>query len=309
VVASILRPGTAAPEPIAWVEVGERVLASQWMGLQRRTAGCVDGATIASLPALAADGERIGASAVAALGGDGTTPEHARRMAADVLAASLALALRDAGWAVKSRPGAPVELRRGDARLEPFREVARLVQGERTASSWREDCTRLGFEDLPLVAERGTPAAAVPDVAVPLTWTLLSSRCTKGWTHWCHGELWLSTSGLLWRRLGWRRTILQGLVRGAHAGRGQRALLTDRDLERVVGVHRSKPADPAGGDRCRVRSPRYHHGPPRPTTGWRRAGEAALGDVGSCRPAAPRGALGLAGRRPGRAPTAVTRTR
>jgi hypothetical protein len=137
VVASILRPGTAAPEPIAWEEVGERVLAPQWMGLQRRTAGCVDGATIASLPALAADGERIGASAVAALGGDGTTPEQARRMAADVLAASLALALRGAGWAVKSRPGAPVELRRGDARLEPFREVARLVQGERTASSWR----------------------------------------------------------------------------------------------------------------------------------------------------------------------------
>jgi hypothetical protein len=153
-----------------------------------------------------------------------------------VLGSGLALALRAAGWRIEAPPGGAVEMRRDGLALQPFRDVAGLVTLDLAAERWLAECARLGIADLPLqTAMEGDQA--VPDVSLPQTWVLLSSRCTRGWTRWGHGELWLSRSGLLWRRLGWRRTVLQSASQGGSARRGQRAMLDEADVSRLAESH------------------------------------------------------------------------
>jgi hypothetical protein len=48
---------------------------------------------------------------------------------------------------------------------------------------------------------------------VPERVVLISRSCTTGWTDWIHGELWLSPQRLMRRRIGFWRTIGNGLWR------------------------------------------------------------------------------------------------
>ena len=147
----MLRPGVAPPQPVSWRDVGERVLIASWEDLERRTAGCLDGATAAMLPEVAASADRVGEAAAQALGAIGhVEPDEARRLAVDVMSAGLGLALRRQGWAVENVPGAPVRLRAGSRCLEPFVEVARLLDGEVDGRRWSERCAAMGIANLPL---------------------------------------------------------------------------------------------------------------------------------------------------------------
>jgi hypothetical protein len=232
---SMVPPGEPVPRPIAWAEVGERVLVPRWHGLQRRTAGCTGGVTVARLPATATGAAQLGGCAARALGGDADPGvDGARSLAIEVLGAGLALALRGTGWVVEKTPGVEVTMRCGEVALRPFIEVARMVDGRTDAGGWLAQCQRLGIPDLPLRAPYGVgPLVQAPEPALPRRWSLITRSCTRGWTHWRWGELWMSSGGLLRRELGWGETIVRSTGPGRTVDGTESLWLTDADARQV----------------------------------------------------------------------------
>ncbi|HEY4027590.1 MAG TPA: hypothetical protein VGO86_14275, partial [Candidatus Dormibacteraeota bacterium] len=241
-IASLVRQGAPSPQPIAWGEVGERVLAPSWERFHARTAACLDGATAGSLPALAADSERLGEHVARALGAQGdVAPEQARSLAVDVLAVGLALALRAEGWMIQAPPGAPVTMRRQGASMEPFADAARLAAAELDATDWQERCERLGIVDLPVrvAAVEAGPRPARPAATAPLPWMLVSYTCRTGWFNWGRGELLVSTRGIVRRRLGVVKMVLQTLPMARAVDRSQPVWLSEVDAQRIARAHRT----------------------------------------------------------------------
>jgi hypothetical protein len=64
---------------------------------------------------------------------------------------------------------------------------------------------------------------------------LVSRSCTTGWTDWVHGELWLLRDGLVRRRLGLWRTLMNGLGPTVAHPLPEH----DLDLDAVRGEHRT----------------------------------------------------------------------
>jgi Zn-dependent protease with chaperone function len=86
-----------------------------------------------------------------ALAVDKRIPTEDRRDAATwMLGALLAHALHKAGFAVETGPGDPIELVRGEARIEPFTCVEEVAERKLTTDKWRETCDRLGIGALDL---------------------------------------------------------------------------------------------------------------------------------------------------------------
>jgi heat shock protein HtpX len=242
-IASLVRQGAPAPQPITWDEVCERVLVPSWERLHGRTAAGLDGATAGSLPALTADSERLGTHLARALGVQGdVAPERARSLAVDVLGVALALALRANGWMVQAPPGAPVTMRRQDACVEPFLDAARLIAGEQDAARWQERCQRLGIGDVPLhvvaAVEASTQQAREPATA-PVPWMLVSNTCRTGWLNWGRGELLVSARGIVRRRLGVVTMVLQTLPMARAVDRSQPVWLSEVDAQETARAHRT----------------------------------------------------------------------
>ncbi|MBL8734641.1 MAG: M48 family metallopeptidase [Planctomycetes bacterium] len=76
-------------------------------------------------------------------------PKDSRRAAGAWLVTVLfGEALRRAGFVLETSPGDPLELVRGDVRLNPFEVVGNLIDGKITAADWPEFCAHHGVGDL-----------------------------------------------------------------------------------------------------------------------------------------------------------------
>jgi heat shock protein HtpX len=151
--------GAPKLEPLAWEDVGARVLVPHWEAFLREHAFALSGLTPASLPAL--DWASLGRKVAQSAKRDDDDPLPAADYA---VGAGVGLALSRAGFAVESPPGAPVTLVRDEARVEPFSLRSRLAADAKEAEAWRGFCAQAGIADVELgrqaldkVAPPGTP--------------------------------------------------------------------------------------------------------------------------------------------------------
>jgi Zn-dependent protease with chaperone function len=212
VVSRLLPRGAGPPEAVAWTEVAERALVPRWRRLASAGAAALEGETAESLWDLSVSAEEVGARAARVLGMV-ALPADERQLAVDVLGAGLALGLVRAGWRIAAEPVATPLLSGPAGWVEPFVAVGGMLAGEVQAAEWRDRCARLGIGNVSLTVPDADLVALPPDPGRVLTARLVTDRCTTGWMDWCHGELWLTSEGLLRRRVGWPRAVARELRR------------------------------------------------------------------------------------------------
>jgi hypothetical protein len=78
--------------------------------------------------------------------------EAVARTGRDVLAGALGLALLRDGWAIEVSPEGTVVVRKGDAVIDPVKEIEQLADGSMDAASWRAKSTGMGIASLRLDA-------------------------------------------------------------------------------------------------------------------------------------------------------------
>jgi Zn-dependent protease with chaperone function len=130
--------------PLAWEEVGARVLLPQWRGFLGQCASSLAGVTPGSLSAL--DWGAMGRTLAAATGRKEADP---LRLADYAIGAGVGLALARAGFAVEAPPGSPITLVRGPRRLDPFSLRERLASGAE-AAAWSAFCADVGIAETDL---------------------------------------------------------------------------------------------------------------------------------------------------------------
>jgi len=156
----ILKPGLQLRH-ISWAEAGTVALVPGLRERVRRQAGLVGAYTIGWIPELLKYSDKLGQSEATAAGVT-AGPDQARSLGVGLAGAALANALAQNGWTAESLPGRPILMRRGDATLEPFVEVNKMVKGEMDADTWQRRCWDLGIRDLGLAPTQAAPTQAAP---------------------------------------------------------------------------------------------------------------------------------------------------
>ena len=131
-------------EPLAWEEVGLKVLVPRWEAFLREHAHTLSGVTAASIPTL--DWPALGRMVIQSAKRDDEDPLPAADYA---VGAGIGLALFRAGFAVQSPPGAPVVLLRSGEEVEPFSLRKRLADAG-AAEPWQAFCAEVGIASVEL---------------------------------------------------------------------------------------------------------------------------------------------------------------
>ena len=141
--------GLPTVQPLAWNAVLSRFHRPRW-----EVAGEgheFEGRTVAQLP------EIIDASGVELVGSQFANGVRERLQQ---VAETLCAALERDGWQADLRaPGAPLIMRKGDQRLEPFSAISRLAWKQIAFFEWEDECTALNIAGLTLVVHTCQPAA------------------------------------------------------------------------------------------------------------------------------------------------------
>jgi len=141
--------GLPTVQPLAWNAVLSRFHRPRW-----EVAGEgheFEGRTVAQLP------EIIDASGVELVGSQFANGVRERLQQ---VAETLCAALERDGWQAELRaPGAPLIMRKGDHRLEPFSAISRLAWKQIAFFEWEDECTALNIAGLTLVVHTCQPAA------------------------------------------------------------------------------------------------------------------------------------------------------
>jgi len=141
--------GLPKAQPLAWNAVLSRFHRPRW-----EVAGEgheFEGRTVAQLP------EIIDASGVELVGSQFANGVRERLQQ---VAETLCAALERDGWQADLRaPGAPLIMRKGDQRLEPFSAISRLAWKQIAFFEWEDECAALNIAGLTLVVHTCQPAA------------------------------------------------------------------------------------------------------------------------------------------------------
>jgi hypothetical protein len=149
--ASLMKPDAPRLEPIVWNDVGARVVVPGWRRLVAGADPVVAGLSVASLPELTADAEKLGRLLARLRGADAwLSQKSAARIGLSTLEGVLGLTLRHDGWQVDSQPGLPIVLGRNGSELDPRDTVEKLSSGQLTPASWRQQCAELGIGNVRL---------------------------------------------------------------------------------------------------------------------------------------------------------------
>jgi Zn-dependent protease with chaperone function len=147
-VARLLRPGKQAPQPIAWEDVGTRVIVPAWKRRVSDTGHVLQGVALTSFPQLVSNAEQLGRSLARAHGADSyLSRDNAKKIGTSSLEAALGLTLIRHGWSVESLPGTPVSLRRNGAAIDCHDVIERIAVGELDDVAWQRWCRAPGIED------------------------------------------------------------------------------------------------------------------------------------------------------------------
>jgi Zn-dependent protease with chaperone function len=134
---------------VAWDDLPRKVYIPAWEGIVRQETAALLGMTPASIPEKIEEprpfGQHMAKAAKRTL-----SPDESRRFAATSIGAALALALLRRGFEVRTQPGAPIALERGELRIEPFTILARLASGALSPAAWRDQCDAAGIAEVDL---------------------------------------------------------------------------------------------------------------------------------------------------------------
>jgi hypothetical protein len=143
----------AALTPIPWDRVGERVYVARWRAVCAQNTVWLRTFTPDTMPA----GRLSMAKAACLLPGVSTNDAKALvGVGVSVLGAALSLLLLDEGWTLRTGPGEPFALVRGDEKLCAFEVVAGLADGSVRLHDWQRRCELLGLSGKPL-SKSATP--------------------------------------------------------------------------------------------------------------------------------------------------------
>jgi Zn-dependent protease with chaperone function len=133
-------------KPISWDRVAQEVWIPRWKEV---CAGAVEPLRAILVGEM---GEAVGRTAELGRRSarEPITQDEANVRGRAVLGGALTLCLVREGWSLNADPGAEVSVRRGADVLEPFDEVARLIDRKRSAEEWRSQCAALGIGELNL---------------------------------------------------------------------------------------------------------------------------------------------------------------
>ncbi len=133
---------------ISWENVARSVYPPRWAKLAEKQQANLSGLTLRTLPERLGDFDEFSGNVVRTAGD--ALYENRKSYAALVVAAAAATKLIEAGWDVRSAPGAAVTLHLGDTSWDPFNEINHLFFGKLTPEQWQDKCERLGIADLAL---------------------------------------------------------------------------------------------------------------------------------------------------------------
>ncbi len=145
--------------PIRWEECGAKVFLPEYRNQVRMQKRALSGITLSNFAALTRDPSPVARLLV--FPGDGPAGRKERRLAAlQILASAMIVGLHDAGWTIRTGPGEPVVMSRGDRTLAPFELVDRLHQGKVPADEWNAIVAVAGLGERDLGEPPVDPAAA-----------------------------------------------------------------------------------------------------------------------------------------------------
>jgi hypothetical protein len=135
---------------LPWEDRGAGSEQFRWDDEVRRNVHVLRNWTVGTLPDLVPSVGRVGGR----LGNRWVADEAAARSGRDLLAGALGLALLREGWAIEASPDGTVIVRKGDAVINPMKEIEQLADGSMDAASWRAKSTGVGIASLRLDALR-----------------------------------------------------------------------------------------------------------------------------------------------------------
>lgn len=134
---------------VPWEAVARELYLHNWEQVLHDHAASLRGWTARCLPDLCRDLDGVGRRL---LKQDAAkyAPNYRVRMAETILAISLAMCVKRAGWNVYDLPGQPLWLEHADQRFEPFALVSALTQGKTTPAAFWAQCEQAGILDADL---------------------------------------------------------------------------------------------------------------------------------------------------------------
>ena len=142
-VAFVFGKGVPALEPLAWGEVGARVVQPGWESAVKEHAALLSTVTVDQLPAVARSLDDFAARIP---GLDPAIPAERRRGAALwLLTAALAMAAVRGGGRLRSLPGEPVMVTSSNGELDPMALVHSLADDKIAPGEWQSRMSELGI--------------------------------------------------------------------------------------------------------------------------------------------------------------------
>lgn len=131
---------------VPWEAVARELYLSNWEQVLSEHGDSMRGWTPRRFPELCRDLDGVGRRLLKQQAAN-YTPGYRARMAETILAISLAMCVKRAGWNVYDLPGRPLWLEREQMRFEPFELVSGLKQGKTSADAFLAQCERAGILD------------------------------------------------------------------------------------------------------------------------------------------------------------------
>ena len=151
---ALANPGVLEATPLAgalpWEDAGAAGEPFRWEDEVRRNYHLLRGWTVGTLPDLAPCLGKVGGR----LGTRWVADESQARSGRELLSAALGLALLRGGWAIDGAQSETAVVRKGDAVVDPAKEIEQLTDGSTDAATWRAKSTTMGIASLRLDALR-----------------------------------------------------------------------------------------------------------------------------------------------------------
>jgi Zn-dependent protease with chaperone function len=133
-------------EPVAWDDTA-RLWIAAWREDVAQVKRVLAEVRVAAIPTDLPELYRLAARALGEHEANGADDDGLRQWWGSTAGSALAVILVDAGFTVTTHVGQPFVFTRGDATVEPFLELRKLVGGELSAEDWRARWTELGLAD------------------------------------------------------------------------------------------------------------------------------------------------------------------
>jgi Zn-dependent protease with chaperone function len=159
------RDNVAKLKAIPWEEVALKVYGEMWQAVAQPHAKWLASFTTDQIPV---DRPRFLTKGSELVGRDesAVSPEERVARAVHVLTAGLGATLLRNGWTIETAPGRPIEVVKGEARLDPHRLVSQLAEGTMSSEAWQAKCVTLGISGVRLACYGEAAAGSLKGASI-----------------------------------------------------------------------------------------------------------------------------------------------